>query len=99
MINLFVFDWSGTISDDRMPIYESNMKVFNLYKIPRIPFDEWLMNSPMTAVELFRNHGINEDKDKLSELYKKYYTEIIKSRVDTRHKFYTEVIESNFPVL
>jgi hypothetical protein len=26
-----LLDWSGHISDDRLPVYEANMKVFNYY--------------------------------------------------------------------
>lgn len=80
-IELFIFDWSGTISDDRRPVYEANMKVFETYGKERISFEEWLPRTTLTPVGIFRNHGIEDDAEKLFTLYKKYLDEAIKSGI------------------
>ena len=80
-INLFIFDWSGVISDDRWPVYEANMRVFEDYGKPRLSFWEWLPRTTMTALEIFENHGIHGDPKELFALYGEYYSETVKSGI------------------
>ncbi len=77
MIKLFVFDWSGTISDDRKPVYEADISILEDCTKKRISFEEWLPNTPMTPIELFRNHGIHDHPDGLFDLYMAFYTEVV----------------------
>jgi HAD superfamily hydrolase (TIGR01509 family) len=74
-INLFIFDWSGVVSDDRLPVYEANMQVLREYGKPVITFDEWLPRTTLTPVEFFANHGVFGDHDELFALYKKHLDE------------------------
>jgi HAD superfamily hydrolase (TIGR01549 family) len=77
-IDLFIFDWSGTISDDRKPVYAANMRLFDDYKIPRISFEEWLPKTQATTSQYLEvNHGIGADEKETSERYTKYYNEEI----------------------
>jgi len=99
MINVIGIDWSGTISDDRKPVYEANMRILELYGKERITFEEWLKKSTMTAEQLFINHGIIESTEKLFDLYKKYYTEITGLIEENEHKFYTEITRPNLPTI
>jgi phosphoglycolate phosphatase len=78
-INAFLFDWSGVVSDDRWPVYEANMRVFEDYGKPRLSFWDWLPQTTMTPLGIFKNHGIDEDPKKLFALYARYYTKIVKS--------------------
>lgn len=78
-IELFIFDWSGTISDDRKPVYEANMRILKAYGKQVIPFKEWLSISTSSAVEFLSSQGINWNPSILSELYKRYYNEEVKN--------------------
>ena len=72
-VNAVVFDWSGTISDDRRPVYEANMRMFNHYGKPRITFEQWQERSTLTATEIMRDHGIEADPKELSLMYTEFY--------------------------
>ena len=80
-INLFIFDWSGVVSDDRWPVYEANMRVLEDYGKPRMSFWEWLPKTTMTPIEIFENHGVHGDPKELFALYKKYFTEAVESGI------------------
>lgn len=73
VINAVVFDWSGTISDDVMPVYEANMKLFGLYDIPRISLNKWRAECQQTVVDLMKNRGVNEQPEEVQRLYEKFY--------------------------
>lgn len=78
-VNLVIFDWSGTVSDDRKPVYEANMRFLSDdYGIPRISFEEWLPKTQATPAQYLKvNHGINADEKKTFERYTEYYNEEI----------------------
>ncbi len=38
---MLLFDWSGTISNDRSLIYETNQRLLEAYGQPRLTLDEW----------------------------------------------------------
>lgn len=40
-INTTIFDWSGVISDDFQAVYNSSMKIFDIYNRPGITADEF----------------------------------------------------------
>jgi phosphoglycolate phosphatase len=76
-IKLFIFDWSGVISDDRMPVYLANMKILEDYGKPTMTFEEWLPKTTMTPIEFLNNHGIFDKSEVLFDLYKKYFDEMM----------------------
>ncbi len=80
-INLFIFDWSGVISDDRWPVYQANMRVLEDYGKPTMSFWEWLPRTTLTPIEIFENHGVHGDPKELFALYTKYLTEAVESGV------------------
>ncbi len=80
-IDLFVFDWSGVISDDRAPVYEANMQILIDYGKPTMTFEEWLPRTTLTPIEFVNNHGVFDDPEKLWNLYKKYLNEAIESGI------------------
>ena len=61
-----IFDWSGTISDDRKLAYESNMKVIEARGIRRLSYKEWLRRAAPSAIEFYRRIGVSGDADKLT---------------------------------
>ncbi len=70
-----IFDWSGVISDDTNPVYESNMRMFEYFGVPRITKDQWRERSTLTPAEIMRNHGIQASEDELWEMYKELYAD------------------------
>ncbi len=76
-IELLIFDWSGTISDDRKPVHYANNKMLTDYGKHAISFEEWLSNTAGNAVQFMAKFGIEEDGKTLQELYVKYYNEAI----------------------
>ena len=38
-MNLFIFDWSGVISDDRKPVYEANTRLLRERGLKILTFD------------------------------------------------------------
>ena len=78
-IELFIFDWSGTISDDKKPVYEANMKILESHGISRVPFEEWLNFAVQNASEYLFRQGINKNYQELMKLYCGFYEEEVKS--------------------
>ena len=80
-IELFVFDWSGVISDDRKPVYEAIIRILKEKGHPGMTFDEWLPQTKLTASEFLESQGVNIDPQEASLLYKKYLDEAIVSGI------------------
>ncbi|OGY73937.1 MAG: hypothetical protein A3H61_02015 [Candidatus Jacksonbacteria bacterium RIFCSPLOWO2_02_FULL_44_20] len=78
-INLFIFDWSGVISDDRKPVYETTARVLKQFGKIMPVFDEFLKSATMTALEYYRKNDISEDADLLLKLFRKYFNEAVKN--------------------
>ncbi len=60
-IKTLIFDWSGTISDDRKPVYESNMRLLKSYGKETFDCDEWLRRSKLTFSDFLNDNGIEGD--------------------------------------
>lgn len=76
-IELFVFDWSGVISDDRKPVYEANNRLLIENGHPGMTFEEWLPQTQLTVIKLLESQGIQCDPEEASMLYKQYLDEAI----------------------
>jgi phosphoglycolate phosphatase-like HAD superfamily hydrolase len=74
---LIIFDWSGVISDDRLPVYQANMKLLESYGKPTFSFEEWLPETIAPAVSFARKFGISDSDEKIAETYQKYLDEIV----------------------
>ena len=79
--NLFVFDWSGLVSDDRQPVYEANMALLKRFGKPTMSFEEWLPKTKLTAEAFLKSQGVEVDPEEGYELYKRFYGEAIKRGV------------------
>ncbi len=73
---LYIFDWSGTISDDRRVVFEANGLMLDHYGIVRIPYDQWLLQVTMTPIEFFRAHGIHDSGDEIYALYQNCFAKV-----------------------
>ncbi len=77
-IQFFIFDWSGTISDDRHPVYKANVLMRKFYGIEEtISFEEWLQSSAISVVQSFQDKGVQASAEEISALYKRSFNEII----------------------
>src|SRR3989338_4440507 len=74
-----IFDWSGTISDDRIPVYEANRVILKRYKKEIPPIEQFLSQTVGTFQEFARSLGIDEDVETLSRLYAEAYERITNS--------------------
>lgn len=77
MIETFVFDWSGTVSNDAPPVYEANMMLLEDHGHNRISFEEWRKLSALTAAGFLRNCGVECDERRTYERYKIYFNELV----------------------
>ncbi len=78
---LFIFDWSGVISDDRKPVYEAGMLVLKAYRKPIMGYEEWLDISAINHLEFCKQQGIVENSEILNSLYKENIKKLIKSGI------------------
>ncbi|MBI2546926.1 MAG: HAD family hydrolase [Candidatus Aenigmarchaeota archaeon] len=89
-IRLVVFDWSGTIIDDSRPVYETMSKIFDVFKKPMMPFDQWKsFMSNIDSANIFKSHGIEGDPKKLGELWE---TNLIKVIENTKSIVYPDSV-------
>ncbi|HSX58220.1 MAG TPA: HAD family hydrolase [Candidatus Saccharimonadales bacterium] len=68
-VTTIIFDWSGTISDDRQMVYQANMRVREDHGYPPIDFAEFLANIKLTAPEAFKEMGLLGTKEELQAIY------------------------------
>ncbi len=66
-------DWSGVISDDRIPVHLANMRVLERFGIAPMTLEEWLPQTTLSPREFFRNLGIMENSDVLFDEYRRQY--------------------------
>jgi len=81
MLTVLACDWSGVISDDRRPVYEANMRLLELYRRPRVPFEEWLQNTKARASDYLISQGVTEPPDYLEKLYQQKLNEVYREGI------------------
>ena len=72
-IKLVVFDWSGTVSDDIKPVYETYTRMAEKFKLKVLSFDEWKGAVTADIDEFFRNQGIEGDVGRLWKTYEETF--------------------------
>lgn len=74
-IDLLIFDWSGTISDDRHPVYEADMAILRKYGKPTASFEEWIgFQAPFrSTLGFLQFHGIEDDDEYLKGIFRDAY--------------------------
>lgn len=76
-IRCFLFDWSGTISDDRRMVYAANALMRQDYGLPPVAFEEWLGTVTMTVYEHFAQEGVTVGADALWAHYERRLGEVV----------------------
>lgn len=84
MINRIIFDWSGVISDDRLPVYETNMRLLEKYGRSRINFSHWLPITKFSVVEFLESFGIYGNPQKILEEYRDILNAVRKEGIHPR---------------
>lgn len=79
MTKTIIFDWSGVISDDRLPVYETNMILLEKYGIKKITFEEWLPQTKLNVIEYLASFGITANPDEIAEEYRKTLNSVRKN--------------------
>ncbi len=77
--DLFIFDWSGVISDDTMPVYSVNMRFLEEHGKPTMPFERWKEESTQTIIGFVGSYGIHGGERELYERYTRYFKEAVAS--------------------
>ncbi|MDB5189484.1 MAG: phosphoglycolate phosphatase [Parcubacteria group bacterium] len=73
---LAIFDWSGVVSDDRRPVYESNMRMLERRGQARMTFDEWLPLTTPTAADFIASQGYLENITNLNKEHSAHFLRI-----------------------
>jgi len=68
-ITTIIFDWSGTISDDRRPVYESAMILLKAHGKNCFSFEEWLTTAAISIIEFLAGQGITGERETLFKEY------------------------------
>lgn len=71
MIKNIIFDWSGTLSNDILLVYEAVMIVFGRFGKKRISFDEFRREFELPYMEFYKKYKIRVSKEEIDELYHK----------------------------
>ena len=73
-------DWSGVISDDRPPVYEANMMLWDVRGIARINRDAFLVESRSSAAHFLREvHGVVDSEDLIFQEYSAAFKKVRES--------------------
>lgn len=78
---LLICDWSGTLSDDRLPVYEANIVMMKNHKVPTVDYDTWLTQIASTLPEAMKNRGVNLNPELLFEEYAREYARIVQKGI------------------
>ncbi|KKW32610.1 MAG: Phosphoglycolate phosphatase [Candidatus Uhrbacteria bacterium GW2011_GWA2_52_8d] len=80
-IQAVLFDWSGTISDDRLPVYQANKKMCDYWRVPCESFEEWTRAASMTVIDAFRKKGVEASGDEIYALYRTSFQESLEAGI------------------
>lgn len=77
-IKLVAFDWSGTLSDDRKPVHQTNTRMSLHYGVlPVEDMEEWLRSTARGPQEYFQERGVNATWDEIWNLYTTMFATVI----------------------
>lgn len=74
MIKNIIFDWSGTLSDDFVPVYLSTMEIFKKLGIRKMTLDEFRESFVLPYMEFFRKYTPKSSKKIVDETFLKAYS-------------------------
>ena len=70
---LWIFDWSGTLSDDRKAIYETSRQIFADFGIQVPEYTEFFKQATGTLERQLKKEGINISGERARALFRKYF--------------------------
>src|SRR3990167_4107852 len=73
---LVIIDWSGVISDDRNPVFETARRMIETFTGQNLTFEEWLAytDSCSNAPDFFINFGVQMERGALQNLYSQEFS-------------------------
>lgn len=78
----FLFDWSGTVSDDRRPVFAANHRMRMDYGLPAAEsFERWLETCSARAFDHFREAGVVATEREVDALYHAHLTDVIEEGI------------------
>ena len=80
-VDLIAFDWSGTISDDRIPVYRANVSLHKEFGIPIPDFEEWLKTIRMTVDDAMIEKGVQLDRNTIRKKYEQSFNAVTASGI------------------
>ncbi|MBI4360371.1 HAD family hydrolase [Candidatus Micrarchaeota archaeon] len=76
MISTFIFDWSGTLSDDFDMVYRATARIiFDLDHGHVLSEKEYAEHFELPYMNFYRNYGLDCSKEQVDELFLRYVTE------------------------
>jgi len=73
MIKNIIFDWSGTLSNDLVPVYKSLMEVFKELGIKKMTLNEFQDNFSLPYVKFFNSY-VKVSKEKIDRLFLNHFS-------------------------
>jgi len=90
-VSVYALDWSGTVSDDRQSVYESNMRIFDAHGKPRLEYWDFFDQTTLSFEGFARRNGLSGSQEDLLGLYATNYEKVVADGI--RPHMYYEVPE------
>jgi len=81
MIKIVGFDWSGTLSDDRNPVYHSNQLLMEHYRLPPISYIDLFQSTESNVVESMQALGVTDSPGRIIANYERFYRVAIEEEI------------------
>ncbi len=80
-VKLIMFDWSGVISDDRVPVYEAAQRLYDIFGIQRVERKKWFRESLASAREDFVRKGVVAQPEDIFNAYVNIFAQVIEEGI------------------
>lgn len=71
MIKNVIFDWSGTLSDDFLPVYHANRIVFDTFGVKKLSFEEFKREFELPYMNFYRRYLPSVSKTEIDRIFPK----------------------------
>lgn len=78
-IDLFCFDWSGVISDDKSPVHETTMRILEEEGIARIGLEDFFALPPRSLKQFLFEQGIDISQKEIDDRFVEVYQEVVEN--------------------
>jgi phosphoglycolate phosphatase len=68
-IKNIIFDWSGTLSNDFVPVYKATMMIFDHFRIKRISIGEYRREFVLPYMDFYRKYKPDMDREEEEALF------------------------------